>query len=894
MTSPSRFAERVLALVVRDSEWRDGVIGDLREEHARMVSRVGAARARRWHRRQSLGIALRYGTHRLLRRPTPPPRWLVVVADEPEGAWTAGITRDVLYAWRAVTQRPALAAVIVATLALALSANSTIFSLMDALVLRPYRFAGVERLVIVSTRSPTQTLSEPQSVSPADLRDWQRESRTIRQWAAYEWWDANLSGVDIPEQVPGFRVSPGFFATLGVTPLLGREFLADEGEPGKHRRAVLSHDLWQRRFGANPAIVGTTIRLDGEPFEVVGVAPDGFQVPLGAQVWSPLALTAEAWADRRADNLAVIGYLAGGETVDTARSELTTIIDRQRREYPDTNANRLADVMTFTQGMADPGAGGFMIVWQAAAGLLLLIACANIANLLMARGSERAQEYAVRLALGASRRRLFGQTLLEGLILSALALGLSLPLTAAGLGLSRIAIPAPLIRFIPGWEFIQLDLRLLGMTAMLATIATVVFSLIPALQAVHSQVADSLRQGGRSATSSRGRRWMRSSLASAQVAIALALLFGSGLVISAANRATSGVMGFDKENVLVGQLVLPERTYSDPTKRHQFITQVLDDVRQIPAVSAAGVTSHIPAGFSNTRRPFWPEGLDLRENETRYADYRRASAGYFAAMTIPLVGGRWIDEGDREASLAVAMVSQRLAEDYWPGQDPIGRRFKLTADGQWVTVVGVVGNVVHNWFTHRRDHTVYRPLTQDVPYAVAFAIKTAGDASALTGAVRRAVAAADADQPIASLTTLDVLVDERAGGLAFIANALGIVALIALALSVMGIYSLMAFVTGMRTQEIGVRMALGAGRWQVIRLTTAHALRITIAGTAAGAALAFAVGQMMQSILSGLVSSNLWQLAVLMVILAAAALLAGYLPARRAARIDPMNALRET
>jgi putative ABC transport system permease protein len=891
MRAPSKLAERVITLVVRDPEWRDGVLGDLREEHARLAARVGAARARRWHLRQSVGIAVRYGVHRLARR-GPPPRWLAVAAQEPGGSWRAGLARDLLHAWRSVIQRPALSCAIVVTLALALAANSTTFSLLDALVLRPYRFDGVDDLIVAATRSPTQTLLDPQSVSRADFREWQSEATLVQQWAAYEWWDANLSGVDIPEQVPGFRVSPGFFATLGVQPILGRGFHEDEAEPGRHRRVVLGHDLWVRRFGSRPDIVGATVRLDGEPYQVVGVAPDGFEVPLGAEVWSPLSYTVEAWADRRADNLAAIGRLAQGATLDDARSELTTIIDRQRRDYPDTNANRLADVMSFTHGMSDPGAAAFMVIGQSASALLLLIACANIANLLLARGSERAQEYAVRLALGASPFRLFAQTILEGLILSMIAVAASLPLAAAGLQLTRAAVPAPLLRFIPGFEFLQVDVRLMLMTAAMAIVATLVFALVPAFQATRARVADSMRQGSRNVVP--GRRWTRSVLASMQVALALALLFGSGLVLTAASSAVSGVMGFDKQSVLVAQLVLPERTYADAGTRRQFITRVLDGVRQIPAVAAAGVTNSVPAGFSNTRRRFWPEGQDLRENETRFANFRLTSEGYFTALQIPLIGGRWADDRDREGAAPVAAVSASLAQDYWPGADPLGRRFKLSAQGEWITVIGVVGDVVHNWFTHRRDHTVYRPLAQDAPYTVAFTLRTVGDPLALAGDLRRAVAAADPAQPIASLAPLDVLVEERAGGVAFIANVLGVVALIALGLSIMGVYSLMTFITGQRTQEIGVRIALGAGRWQVIRLATAHALHITIAGTVAGAALALGVGRILQSALFGLVAASWWQLAALVMALALSAMLAAYLPARRAATIDPMNALRES
>ena len=893
MISPSRFAERLLTVVVRDPEWRDGVIGDLREEHAKLVGRLGATRARRWHLQQSVGIAARYGVHRLLRRQTPPRRWLAAAAQDPDGSWTAGFSRDVLYAWRAVVQRPALSGAVVLTLAVALAANATTFSLMDAMVLRPYRFPGVDRLIVAAT-SANPVMLDIESVARGDFRDWQRESRTVKQWAAYEWWDANLSGVEIPEQVPGFKVSPGFFSTLGVNLAAGREFLPDEAEPGAHRRAVLGHALWTRRFAADPAIVGRSVRLDGEPFEVVGIAPEGFQIPLGAQVWAPLAHDAAAWDDRRRAFLTVIGRLADDATLENARAEITTIVARQRRDFPETNGKREGQVVDFIHGLADPGAGPFMAVWQAAAGLLLLIACANIANLLMARGSERSQEYAVRLALGARRGRLFFQTILEGLFLSSLAIGVSIPLAAVGLGLFRSALPDSVIRFVPGWNFIAVDLRLFVVTAVLGTLAMLVFSLVPAFQATRAHVADSLRQSGRTLTPGRRRGWLSSTLATSQVALALALLFGSGLLLSVADRAVNGALGFDKNNVLIGQVVLPERAYADADKRRQFITSVARGMEQIPAVSDVGMTSNVPAGFSNASRSFLPEGQDLRENEAPVVDFRRVSDGYFAALRIPLLKGRWFDDRDRTDSTPVAVVSTGLAEGYWPGQDPLGRRFKTPIDGEWTTVIGVSGDVVHNWFTRRRDHTVYRPVGQDAPFQMVFTLRTVGDPTALAGDLRRAIAAVDADQPISMLSTLDQLVNERAAGLAFIANSLVVVALIALALSVLGIYSLMAYLTAQRTQEIGVRMALGAGRWQVLRLTTAHALRITTIGTLVGGVLAFGVGRVMQSVLFGLVSTNLWQLMVLIAILAMAALLAAYIPARRASRIDPMIALRES
>jgi putative ABC transport system permease protein len=884
-------AEHVLSTVIRDTELRESIIGDLREEHSKYVRRAGVAKAARWHLRQSLGIAVRYGVTRMLRR-KPPIRWISIASIEPAGPWWTGLTRDVLYARRAIVQRPLLSFTVVVTLAVALAANSTTFSLMDALVLRPYRFAGVDRLVVATTEAQDASFFDRINVTAADFREWREQSSTIRNWAMYQWWDANLSGVDVPEQVPAFFVSPGFFELLGSRPIMGRAFTESEAQPGQHHRVVLGHGLWARRFASDPKIIGTSVRLDGEPYEVVGVAPPGFTTPDGAELWAPIALTDQQWADRRNENFGIYGRLADGATVEQARAELTTIVDTQRRDHPESNVRRYARLMSFTNGMADPGAGAFIGIWQGAALLLLLIACANIANLLMARGAERSSEYAMRLALGASRARIFTQTLIEGLLLSLIALIVSIPLLAIGLGLSRGAIPASVLRFVPGWSFIRIDIPLLLATALLGTVAMVAFSLLPAIQAMRAQVSDTLRQSGRSLTPGRNRQWLRSALAATQVALALALLFASTMSLDAADRTVNGVLGFDKNNVLVAQLNLPERNYSEAETRRRFITDVMDAMRGIPAVSEIGATSIIPNAFNNQSRRFFPEGQELKEHEARFAQYRSADSGYFSAMKIPLIRGRQFDTSDRVDGQQVAIVSTSLARAYWGESDPIGKRFKLAIDGPWITVVGVSGDVVHNWFV-RQFETVYRPLSQTAPYSVAFALRTVGDPNALAGDLRRAVSKVDADQPIASLAALDTLVEERAAGFAFIARALGVVGAIALVLSLMGIYSLMAFLTAQRTQEIGVRMALGAGKWQVIRATTARALTITIAGSAIGAVLAFALGRAMQSLLFGLVATSMSQLMVLVVVLGTAALIAAYLPARRAAGIDPMSALRQ-
>jgi putative ABC transport system permease protein len=890
--APSKFGERLLTIVVRDTELRESILGDLREEAARFARRAGPDRAARWHFRQSFSIAGRYAMTRLLRR-KPPVRWISIAEYDMDARRWSGLSRDLRYAWRALGQRPLLSFTVVVTLALGLAANSTTFSLMDALVLRPYRFAGVDRLIMATTAPQDANFFDRINVTAADFREWRERSTTIKDWAMYQWWDANLSGVDVPEQVPAFFVSPGFFELMGSAPAIGRAFTESEAQPGQHHRVVLGHGLWVRRFASDPNIIGKSVRLDGEPYEVIGVGPQGFTTPDGAELWAPLALTDQQWADRRNENFGILGRLADGATVEQARAEITTIVDTQRRDHPESNVRRYARLLSFTNGMADPGAGAFIAVWQGAALLLLLIACANIANLLMARGAERSSEYALRLALGASRARIFTQTLLEGLLLSLIGVVMSLPLLAVGLGLARGSIPASVRRFVPGWSFIQMDVPLVLATALLGTVAMVAFSLLPAIQAVRAQVSETLRQSGRSHTAGRNRQWLRSALAATQVALALALLFASTMSLDAANRTVNGVLGFDKSNVLVAQLNLPERNYSDVETRRRFITNVMDNMRGIPAVSDIGAINLIPNAFNNTSRRFFPEGEELKEHEAEFAQYRIADSGFFTAMKIPLVRGRLFDTSDRVDGPPVAIVSTTLARNYWGDSDAIGKRFKLAIDGPWITVVGVTGDVVHNWFV-REFETVYRPLSQTAPYSVAFALRTVGEPTALGGDLRRAIAKVDADQPIASLASMATLVDERAAGFSFIARALAIVGAIALVLSIMGIYSLMAFLTAQRTQEIGVRMALGAGRWQVIRVTTRRAAVITAIGAVAGSALALGLGRMMESLLFGLVNINLLQLASLVTVLAAVALLAAYLPARRAARIDPMTALRES
>jgi putative ABC transport system permease protein len=889
--APPAGAERLLRAVLHDPDWREAVLGDLEEEHARVAARLGSGRARTWYWRQALGVACRVSLARLVPGATPRRPWRPPVVEvEPRSRWAW--TRDVKYAVRALVARPALSGVIILTLALALAANATIFNLADALYLRPFRFAGVDRLVVVSSAPERDPLADRSSVAPADYRDWTRESTTLTSFAAADFWDPNLSDVDQPEQLAGFRVSPSFFRSIRAEPLLGRTFTDAEATPGQDRRVVVSHALWVRRFGADPSLIGRTLRLNGEPYEVVGVMRPGTALPYGAQIWAPLAYTDEEWLERARGWLLVIAQLDEGQQIDAARSEMRSIVERQRQQHPDTNGRREVSVVTFTRGLSDAGAGPFLAIWQVAALLLLLIACANVANLLLARGTERQQEFAVRLALGASRGRLALQVLFEGAWLAIIAALVALPLAALGVKTTRGALPPSILRWVSGHEFLSVDLAVLAMTAVLGAVATLFFSVLPALQASKAAVADSLRQGGRTTTASRGRRWLGTSLAAGQVALTLALIVASVMILSAVDNAVNGALGFDKRQLMTAQLTLPTGPYEQPEMRRQFIARVFERLRGMPAVESVAIISFLPYLGSSASRPIYPEGVDLPPADVRRADFQRITPDYFQTMRIPILMGRGVTDEDREDGRQVAVVSRGFADRYWPGESPLGRRFRLATDGPWFEIVGVSGDIMHDWFMNQRRPTFYRPVTQDAPFTMAFTVRTTGDPLGVAGELRRAVAAADPDQPILQLATMDEVMANKVGGVSYLARALAVMSGIALVLALMGVYSLMAYLAARRTQEIGVRMALGATSWAVVRLTITQALVITGLGLAVGTALAVALGRVMASALFGLVTFQALPVVVMVLALGVVSIAAGYLPARRAANLDPTEALR--
>lgn len=891
MTSllPPALAEAILQRSIRDREWRDGVCGDLREEFVACARRDGPARARRWYWRQAIGLGARFAVGRLLPSATPR-RWRPHDVDLESGrGWT--LPRDIAYAWRAVVHRPGVSLTIVGTLALALAANATVFSLADALYFRPFRFPGVERLVIVSS-APDDPASDRSSVAPADYRDWTRESTTLTDFAAADFWDPNMSGVHEPEQIPGFRVTPAFFRAVGAQPIIGRTFADEEAVAGADRRVVLSHGLWARRFGSDPSILGRTIRFDGEPYEVVGVTRPGISLPYGAEVWAPLTYSEEEWTERGRGWLLVVGRLADGQSLESARAEMAAIVERQRQAFPGTNARRELTVVSFTRGLADGFAAPIIAIWQAAALLLLGIAGANVANLLLARGAERQQEFAVRLALGAGRWRIARQMLFEGAWLACAAVLVAIPLSVAGTEALRRGMPPAIHRWVPGLDFIRVDFSLLAVSIALGVLATLLFSWLPALQASRAAVSDTLRQGGRTLAGGGSRGWLGAGLAAGQVALALALVVGAVLVLGGLDRVVNGALGFDRQHAMTAQLALTTRAYDEAERRRQFIDEVMDRLRGIPAVETLAASSGLPYTGGFATRPIYPEGVDLTEAEVQQARTWRVTPDYFEAMGIPLVEGRGFTTADRQETTAVAVVSQAFADRYWPGESPIGRRFRAAADGPWLEIVGTAGDVVQDMLLQRGRPSFYRPFAQETPFNIAFIVRTGGHPRDLAGELRRAIAAADPDLPVRSLLSMEEVIAERAAGISHLARALAAMSAVALLLALLGIYSLMAYLASRRTQEFGVRMALGATGWQVARLSLRQAASVTVSGMVVGLGLAVALVRVMASSMFGLVSLDLTQVAAIMATLGVTVMIAGWLPARRSARLEPVEALR--
>jgi len=790
---------------------------------------------------------------------------------------------------------PTFSIIAVIVLALAIGANTAIFSTIDALVLHPLNLPDLDTLVEVSTIKPQQDVGAGQ-VARADFADWRKQQTAFEDMAASTWHSANLSGGGEPERVFGFEVTPNFFQVLRADAAIGRTFLAEEGHPGRDQVVVLTHNLWQKRFGADPSIVGSTIQLDNRTFTVIGVMPKDCEYPLPVALWIPMALTNEEWNERRNETLTVIGRLKPGIAVAQANAEMNTLAERLSEQYPQTNTGRSVHVTLLRDSISGEFTPTFLWLLMAAVGFVLAVACVNIANMQLARATSRFKEFSIRAALGASRRRIIQQLLTESLLLSIVGGLLGLAFSYWLVDFIRSSVPPDQTQFVSGWKYMGIQGRVLGFNLVITLASGIVFGLVPAFHISRPDLNEALKDGGRGSSKGSGQRRLRSLLVVSEIALALVLLIGSGLTIKGFSRiAEEQVKGFDPTNVLTMRTSLTELKYATNSQINTFYQTALERLNSMPGITSASISGNLPASDNWNAREFLIEGRPaLLPGEVQTANFQTISEDYFQTMRIPLTEGRAFSSADGADAPRVAIISERLARRYWPNEEALGQRISFgdESDPQWFTVVGVVGDVRRFLFDIEMKPTLYVPYRQSPGHTRYFALRTAGDPASMIAAARAQIAGVDPDLPLYEVRSQEKVIADQLAGIQLPANLMAMFGLMAMLLSAIGVYGVMSYSVSQRTHEIGIRMALGARPGDVRRMVIWQALKLTGIGLAIGLPIALALGRVMASVLFGVVSLDFTIFAGFALTLTFVAFLSAYLPARRASRVDPMIALR--
>jgi putative ABC transport system permease protein len=806
----------------------------------------------------------------------------------------ADLSQDLRYGARMLLKNPGFTFIAVLALALGIGANSAIFSVVNTLLLRPLPYKNPGELVVV-WENATHLGFPKNTPSPANFLDWQKQNTLFQAMAAFAERTFNLTGVGEPERLDGRRVSANLFDLLGVKPIIGRNFVPDEDKPGT-KVALLNESLWKRRFGSDPGVIGRALTLNGESYTVVGVLPNSVRLPAFGnwrdQVWVPLAFTAEESASRGNHYLEVIGRMKPGVTLEQVRAEMATIMARLAQQYPEENTR----IGTAVNPLHEEIVGNMkpaLLVLLGAVAFVLLIACANVANLLLARAAARHKEIALRLALGADRARLTKQLLVESVMLSLLGAVVGLGLAYAGLQVLTRFMPADVAHA----EGIAIDAKVLGFTLLIALATGLIFGLAPASQAKHFNLNDTLKEGGRDAGAGpRGKR-LRSALVIAEVAVSFILLIGAGLLINSFMHLRNLDPGFRADHLLALNVDLSETKYPDNPKRTAFFDEVVRRIQALPGVRSVAVAGNLPFTYNGDSMPIGAEGIpDPPPDQRPDVIYRAIGPGYFSTMGIPLVRGRDYNDQDTLESTLAVVVSEKTALHFWPNADPIGKRIRngsTTSDAPWRTVIGVVKDVRQNDFIAEpkmQMYFAYRQLRSLMPNALI--VRTAIDPLSLATSVRNAIWAVDKDQTVANIDSMDHIVAGAVARQRFSMLLLAIFAGVALVLAAVGIYGVMSYSVAQQTREIGIRMALGAQRGDVLKMTIKQGLRLVGFGLLIGLVVAFILTRVMASLLFGISATDPITFITISLVLLAVAMLASYIPSVRAMRVDPMVALR--
>jgi putative ABC transport system permease protein len=805
------------------------------------------------------------------------------------------LIQDLRYAARSLASKPGFTVLAVIALALGIGANTAIFSVVNATLLRSLPYPEPERLVMIWGTTPQV---ERASISPPDFLDFKEQNQVFERIAAFNSGGFTLTGENEPEQIRGARVSADFFAALGVNPILGRSFLPEDEKPGASRIVILSQALWQRRFNSDQSIIGKSVTLNGQSYEVAAVMPASFQftVPgifrIPAELWVPYSLIKDESA-RNNHYLRVIARLKPGAARESAQAEMDAIAAQLERQYPNSNSGTGVRVVALREQIVGNIRPALMVLFGAV-GFVLLIACANVANLLLARAAARHKEIAVRTALGATRSRLIRQLLTESVLLS--LIGGTIGILLALWGADALASLGP--ESLPRIREIRADGYALGFTIALSLLTGILFGLAPALATTKPDLNEALKEGSRGSSAGFGRNRLHKTLVAFEVAAALVLLAGAGLLIKSFARLRDVNAGFDAKNVLTATISLPRSRYPDAGSQLRFFQQAIERIEALPGVKAVGAINDLPLSGDKDSTTFTIEGQPLLPmGQQPNTEWRLVNKDYFKAMSIPIIKGRVFTQSDTSEAPAAIIINEEMAARYFPGEDPVGKRLVLNLTISNPSpipreIVGVAGNARDLALDSETRPEVYAPFLQETVSYMALMVKTESDPASLAVAVRAEARAIDKDLPVSSIQTMEQVFAGSIAGRRFNMLLLGVFAAAALILAAVGIYGVMSYSVTERTRELGIRMALGASSGDILKLVVGQGMRLAAIGLGAGLVAALVLTRALSSLLYEVSATDPLTFAAISFALASVALMACYIPARRAAKVDPMVALR--
>ena len=812
------------------------------------------------------------------------------------------LLQDFRYSARTLSKHPGFVIIVTLILALGIGANSTIFSVVNAVLIRPLPYEASDRIVMIWETNQTQGV--PRSiVSPANFLDWKEQNHVFDHLAALRFWYYTVTGLGDPERYQGARVSADFFPLLNVKPELGRNFDPDEEQVGRDHVVILTHAFWQRHFGGDRNIVGRFLTIDGEPFTIIGVLPTSFRFSrvLNAELefWMPISFTPQQLT-REDRSITVYGRLKQSVSLAQAQAEMDGIARRLEQQYPKTNSGWKVQVNNLQEQSSRPFRSTLLIL-MVVVGFVLLIACANVVNLLLTRATTRQKDFAVRFALGSSRSRLIRQLLMENLLLALLGGAAGLLLANWGMHFLNVILRDR----VPYLEQINIDRKVLGFTLVISLLVGVIVGSFPGLRASRLNLRDALAESGRTLSEAAGRRRVRNLFVVLEITLAVPLLIGAGLMLRSSLLLQNVDRGIDLKNVLTVQIALPNTKYVTAQQIGAFYQQTLNRIQSEHEVESASAVNFLPlTNFGDaTRLTIGGRATSALGPET-IASYRVIDPNYFRTLRIPLLRGRYFTEKDNDESHGVVMINQTMARRYWPNEDPIGKLIKPqfpaanvpwrpAITNTWLEIVGIAGDVKETGVNAEQQAEIYLPYLQNPSSLMNLLVRSKSDPLRLVPEVRRQVLAVDGDQPVYNIKTMENVLSQSIATPQLITSLLTIFAAIALLLAAIGVYGVMSYSVAQRTHEVGVRMALGAQQQHVLRMILGHGLRLVLVGVGLGVMVALAVTRVMSNLLFGVSATDPQVFVVVPLLLIAVALLAAYFPARRALKVDPIIALRE-